>query len=417
MNYQVLQLIGHCLAPLDQERTRILRKFDGPSDWDDFRRFCLERGVLNLVYAKLKHAGREDIIPPRLREKMSRFYMNIAIHNELKLKSAMPLTALLRKRGIPSLFIKGASMLLAGDYCDFGERITSDVDVIIDESHRFETNRIFSELGDWHHYNKDEKRPYVESVWVNKWGVFVEFHFRLTSLNGVPSKVSMDRLWSKVREVHSNGATALIPSREDRFIQTAIHFVGYHNFDLAFMLICIADIAHIAADNGQRGLDWGLIYHRLQKEKMLEHVMVLMEAANELLDFRPIRQGLEYMNSQAPGLSKTTRPMALSLLKTVRGPKLYNGRTAMSLVSRGIPLSKRARFLLSPEIKKSIKKILKKEHGTSLIYELRMLDIMQGIRHGKILLDWRAWGYFFELCRFYRRIGFYGHRSSLTPGE
>jgi len=270
MSPELLKMVAYCLAPIDEARARVLREFDPPADWEDFCRFCLERGVLNLVYAKLKRAGREEIIPPPLREKMSRFYMNIAIHNELKLKSVVPVSALFNKKGMDFLFIKGAGMLLAGDYCDFGERIASDVDVLVPESHRAEADRTLAELEEWTRSNPNETRPTVESKWLNKWGVLIELHSRLLDLNGIPAETPMNRLWNNAQEVHSNGAAALIPAREDRFIQSAIHFAAHHSFDLAFMLICIADLAHIAGKPGKT-LDWEAIHRRLQQERMLEH--------------------------------------------------------------------------------------------------------------------------------------------------
>lgn len=410
-----LQLIGLCLAPLEESRIPLLEEsVERIRDWGKMLYLCEARYIAPLVLTRLREAGQGHRIPDEIRDRLQSLYLNIAALNAYHLHQILQINSTLGERGVEVLFLKGASLMIAGDYPDLGQRMFSDVDLLVDESHQEQVNQVFSETDDWKKLPSRDNLAWVdggsapdwrETTWVDSRGSLVEIHWHLFPLNGVPNAVAEQRLWRGARQVEYRARKVMIPSREDRFIQAAIHSTAHHSFDSNFLFTTIADLAHLAGD-GKSKIDWDRMADQLRQEKMLEHVAVVVELASELTGHEPLIEGLARIHATAPGLSAITKPLAEALSKMVQKPWLFTSRTQTLLFAK-IPLVRRARYLL-PRIARSVFSRQNKptnspgpaagaeEPGAAVYYKKKMLD-----------LD--SFNYNMELCKFYRRINYSGY--------
>jgi len=407
-----LELIGLSLAPGDDSRRALLEAAAKKvSDWESLWRLACDRHVAPLLYARLGPAGLRELIPSEIRDRLHVLSLQTAALNALRLHQMQKVSSLLRERGVRALYIKGASLILAGDYSHPGLRMFSDVDLLVEPAHQAEVRRAFAEAGEWRELPPNSARDTDQTRWLNRWRTLVEIHWRLSSFNGVPGQVGEQRLWERAEEVQSRGTLAWVPCREDRFILAAVHGTARHSFDSSLLFMTLADLAHLAGGDTigmvspTPRMDWGTMVEALKRERMLEHAALAAELAWELTRFPPLAEGLQAMRGLEPGLKGVTGPLVKPLLRMVRKPWVFSSRAETKLLTDKRPRV-RARILgyalfdkLFPGTRKSFS--LPEE-----AVEVKVVP-MAG-RYQRKLWDWDFIVYLLQLSRFYRRIGYTG---------
>ncbi len=404
------QLIGMCLAPFDESRVSLIEKAAlNIRDWGEIYRLCWDRHVSTLVFSRIQKAGLDGLMPAELRDRFLSLYMNVATQNSLRIQQALPVTSSLMDKGVKVLYFKGTSMAMMGDYTDLGQRMFSDVDVLVDTDDKDLVRGAFRENGDWYELTGGVIHPGVETKWVNDWGTLVEVHWQLFPLNAVPSAVPEKRLWSNARELTYKGSKALIPSREDRFIQSAIHSTAHHSFDSSFLFTSVADLAHLLGNHSAK-MDWEGMGRSLKNECMMEHVAVAMELALDLTKYEPLAEGLREFYGLVPGLQELTRPFSSALIKMVRKPWIFTSRKESVLFARKVSLYTRMQNVLPRFVIEPVRWTLYGPRKDGNISGCRNLIEAVGdpVKYRKKMWDPVVLSYILELYRFYRRIGYAG---------
>ena len=402
---QAIDLIGLCLAPLSEERRGLIETgAKRVADWEELVRLASDRHVAPLVYGRLRALDLLPLVPTGIRERMDWLYLQTAAGNALRLHQMLKVASRLGEEGVRVLFVKGTSLVLAGDYADPAQRMFSDVDVMVEEKHREAVRRAFARSGGWQELPPNSPEDWKETRWFNEWRNLVEVHWHLDSYNGVPRERSEQRYWGGAEPREYRGSRVWVPKAEDRYLFAAIHGTARHCFDSSILLVAVADLAHLAGGSRRR-LDWSYLAGVAAEERILAHVAVATEVAWELCGLESLREGLMALRAQGPGLSAVTTPLVRSVLKMVHKPWLFSSRSETRFwTSRG--WLRRAQLLgfavfdtLFPYVRENIR----------LPEELVTVPVVRmGIGYRRDWWDWDFLTYLIQLRRFYRRIGYAG---------
>jgi len=403
--HHALDLIGLCLAPLTEERRGWLEAgAEKVSDWEELERLACDRHVAPLVFGRLRASNLLPLVPAAIRERLDWLYLQTAAGNALRLHQMLKVASRLGEEGVRVLFVKGTSLVLAGDYADPAQRMFADVDVMVEEQHREAVRRAFARSDDWQELPPNSPEDWKETRWFNAWRSLVEVHWHLDAYNGVPEETSEQRYWRGAEPLVYRGTQVWVPKAEDRYLFAAIHGTARHGFDSAILLIAVADLAHLAGGRGRK-LDWGYLARVAAEERMLAHVAVATEMAWQLCGLESLREGLLALRAQRPGLSAVTAPLVQSVLKMVHKPWLFSSQSETRFwTSRG--LRRRVQLLayaafdtLFPYVRENIR----------LPEELVTVPVVRmGMTHRRDWWDWDFLAYLMQLRRFYRRIGYAG---------
>ena len=409
-----LDLIGLCLAPLTEERRgRLEAGANGVSDWEEFLRLACDRHVAPLVYGRLRAAGLLPRVPSGIRERLDWLYLQTAAGNALRLHQMLQVASRLGEQGVRVLFVKGASLVLAGDYADPAQRMFADLDVMVEEKHREAVRQAFARSDGWQELPPNSPEDWKETRWFNAWRNLVEVHWHLEAYNGVPREASEQRYWGGAEPLEYRGSRVWVPKAEDRYLFAAIHGTARHCFDASILLVAVADLAHLAGGS-RRPLDWGYLARVAAEERMLAHVAVATEVAEELSGLESLGEGLSAMRAQGPGLSAVTAPLVQAVLKMVHKPWLFCSRSETRFWTsrgflRGAQLLAYAAFdTLFPYVREDIR----------LPEELVTVPVVRmGLAHRRDWRDWDFLAYLIQLRRFYRRIGYTGADQTKREDE
>lgn len=402
---KAFDLLGLGLAPYPETRSdRFQAVAENFADWDLLARLLQDRHVTPLAYASLRAAGLLTRFPPSLSEAMHRLYQQTAAGNSLRLHHALQLTTRLAERGIPALYLKGASLVLAGDYPNPGLRMFSDVDLLVDPLHQEQVRAVFREAGEWQELAPAHPRNWKQTQWLNPWGTMIEIHWRLYSFNAVPSERVEHRLWSAARQVNHRGHPAWVPAAEDRFIQAALHGTAHHGFDTAFLFLSFADLAHLAG-NPRAPLDWNRMAQILRHERMLEHAALAVELAWEFTRFSPLQEGLAVFHAADPQLANLTAPLGQQLLRLLRRTRPFSAETALRLLARK-PLPVRLRLAALAALTAWFPSLRRQKRVPAGWVEIPTLDLKVTPPRGGP--DWDEMVFWWRLAQFYRRLGYQG---------
>jgi len=415
---QAFDLIGFCLAPLTEDRRGWLETAAKKvSDWEEPVRLACNCYIGQLVFARLRSAGLLDLVPPEVRDRLQVLYLQTAALNALRLRQMLELSSRLSARGVRTLYLKGTSLIIAGDYPDPAQRMFADVDVLVAEAHRAAVRQVFAESGEWHELPPYSAGDTYQTVWLNRWRTLIEVHWRMGTVNEVPNRVAEERLWSRAVEVNYRGHRAWIPSPEDRFIQAAVHGTAWHPFNSSFLYMAFADLAHLAG-KPEQPLDWAWIGRALERERILEHAAVATELGWEFTRFPSLAEGLRVFRTQAPGMQKITEPLIWSLSRMVRKPWAFSSWSLNRFLTDQRPcgwariLGRTVYYKLFPGARKVIT-------FPEEIVEIRTVLIIKPYRrYRRLLLEWDFLWYVVQLSRFYRRIRYAGmNRTEREDGN
>jgi len=402
---KALELVAFCLAPAGEERVPGLRrKAEAIADWREVWRTAARRHVSSLVHVQMRRAGLLELVPEKLRENFEDIYLNTAAVNTLRVRQVLEVERRLSGAGARMIYLKGASMLFARDYSDFGQRMLSDIDVMLDGAYQEAARSVLEEEG-WV-VSPDSK----EREWklCNNWGTVLEIHWRLKRLNKVPSFLAEQRLRANALQAEHRLHKLLIPAPEDRFIQSAVHATAHHPFDSSLLFMTAADLAHIVC---RHQLDWERMARDLKREQMAEHVAVATGAAYQLTGLPGLEQGLAAIYRSAPGIEQAAAPLTASLVPMLKKPWLFHCYPEMKIYATG-NVPERFFFFLQ-RLKKRAARTLSRgprtgrpaEEGKEPV-ERRIEGVSEPAGYGKELGDSDFMRFSAELFKFYRKIGY-----------
>lgn len=103
----------------------------GRVPWEEFVWMGSSQFVLPALYSSLKRNDLLSSLPPDLAEYLAEIYTLNHNRNLRIIEQSHEIARLLNEAGIEPVFLKGAAYLLQGLYQDPGDRIMSDIDILI----------------------------------------------------------------------------------------------------------------------------------------------------------------------------------------------------------------------------------------------------------------------------------------------
>ncbi|MGQ8336612.1 nucleotidyltransferase family protein [Sunxiuqinia sp. A32] len=150
INIETFRLVGKCLG-LDENpefRDELIEKSNlGLIDWERFVFICSNHLILPTVYLKFQTNGILDHIPEELTLHLKEMYqLNLSRNSEIE-KQLKEIVESLNKNGIMPILLKGAANLMDGLYRDKGERMMSDIDLLVEEEDYVKSAEILRNIG------------------------------------------------------------------------------------------------------------------------------------------------------------------------------------------------------------------------------------------------------------------------------
>jgi hypothetical protein len=219
--------IGSCLTldsrpDLKEKITQSIRA--NTISWNRFVWICSNHLVLQTIYVKFRDNNILEFIPVDLATHLKEIYtLNLERNREI-LKQIEELTKILNSRNIQPLFIKGAGNLIDNLYDDLGERILSDIDLLVPEEQFLDAAKCLESVGysseqklyesysEMMHYPSLHRDDVVAPVEVHKSPVMLRWSGKFNN-----AKVSGDR--KPIADMDG----CFVPSDEHKFAINFIH--------------------------------------------------------------------------------------------------------------------------------------------------------------------------------------------------
>jgi hypothetical protein len=150
---ELYYFIGKCLVMDDDPAARrlvVARVSSGNVPWEEFVWMGSSNMVLPAIYTAFKRNGVLSYLPPDLDEYLSGIYELNLSRNLQIIEQVYNLVLILNKEGIEPVFLKGAGHLMQGLYRDQGDRIMSDIDILIREGDIYKAAKTLYANGYFH---------------------------------------------------------------------------------------------------------------------------------------------------------------------------------------------------------------------------------------------------------------------------
>jgi hypothetical protein len=193
-------------------------------EWQKLVALCSEHLILPSIYLKFKNNYLIDLLPLELAEFLKEIYDLNFSRNERILNQLRDLTVLLNRHDIFPVFLKGTGNLLDQLYCDKGERMIGDIDLLVPEKDYLSTAKILENDG----YFTDGKfigdleaikhYPRLAKIGVE---VNVEIHRQLVTPSH--SKMFNPGTIKKTQKQVAKDASCFVLSDNDKAIHNFIH--------------------------------------------------------------------------------------------------------------------------------------------------------------------------------------------------
>ncbi len=156
---ELFYFIGKCLAmdddPLAVDKVKSAVK-EGVVQWERFVLMGSHHLVLPALYSAFKRHGLLHIIPDDLSEYLEKIYTLNYERNEEILSQAGDITKLFNAQGIEPIFLKGVGHLMQGLYHDKGDRMMTDIDIMVPAPYIHEAASVLLDNG---YLNDAEDKP------------------------------------------------------------------------------------------------------------------------------------------------------------------------------------------------------------------------------------------------------------------
>lgn len=181
-NKELFYFTGKCLM-LDEDpgfRKEIIRKIDaGDIDWQKFVALCNHHLILPVIYLKFKSHDLIAQLPDELSDFLKEIYdLNVTRNNEI-IQQLHEVTELLNQNNIDPLFLKGSGNLLDELYATIGERILTDIDILVPEKDYLLSAKLLEDDGytmPEPFYGDVENQKHYPLIWKPGYPAVLEIH-------------------------------------------------------------------------------------------------------------------------------------------------------------------------------------------------------------------------------------------------
>lgn len=207
--------ICKCLAMDDDPEARQQVEYEvssGKVPWEEFVWMGSSHFVLPALYSAFRRNGIIDLLPAELSEHLSAIYNINLRRNARIIEQSHQLIRILNSEGLEPVFLKGAGHLLQNLYHDSGDRIMSDIDILIPKDILPKAAKVLYNNGYFHpeEFNDDdfENHHHLPGFEHKNEVAMVELHHAVS-----PGKyqeiVSNDEIFSEKKKIEGTGAWVL----------------------------------------------------------------------------------------------------------------------------------------------------------------------------------------------------------------
>lgn len=182
-NKEIFFFIAKSLTILSVEKNRLEIEAilsNDNVDWEKFVKISTSHLVLPAIYINFKISEYLKYLPNDLVQYMKNITEINRERNKLIIDQAKEINKLLLMHNIKPIFLKGMAALIEGIYNDIGERMISDIDLIVseknflravkilkDHNYKIEKNQVIHHY-DFRHYSRLIKNNKIAAVEVHK---------------------------------------------------------------------------------------------------------------------------------------------------------------------------------------------------------------------------------------------------------
>ena len=151
-------------------------------NFESFIKIASKQLLIPAIYANIRRKRLEEFFPNDLISYFKEIYKLNRERNEILLEEVKFLNNLLIKSDLKYVFIKGSSYILNNLFYDIGERMTGDIDILVEEKASLKVKQIIEKNG---YYSKENNDFFLKEIkhynrQINKNKTFaVEVHKKL----------------------------------------------------------------------------------------------------------------------------------------------------------------------------------------------------------------------------------------------
>ncbi len=149
-NKELLYFTGMCLTA-DKNPDNLLsiknQIAKNNIDWEKFVGLCSSHLITPVIYLKFKKTEILPLLPNDFENYLQEIYELSVSRNKMILKQLAEICEILTKNNIIPTLLKGAGNLIDNLYSDMGERIMSDIDLLVSENEYLKAAKIMVDEG------------------------------------------------------------------------------------------------------------------------------------------------------------------------------------------------------------------------------------------------------------------------------
>ncbi len=273
-----LLILGSRVELSPSQKSELEKCLNQNLDWNRVIKIANNEGVSPLLYQSFKPFVLR--IPDTVVSKLRQMYIRNSARNIYLFHSLKPVLDEVERAGLRAAFIKGAR-LAETVYKDPGTRFFTDVDLLVDSSHKSKIHKILFELGFvqtpsaqiGRELSTREKMYWTYRPVYRKGKCELELHYNFPGLHMPFSR--KDDLWQRIQKIQIEGSPAQVLSPEYELCLLCLHSQQHSYSRLAWF----TDIAEMV-EKGK--LDWDKVLEICRGEGIEAPVYYGLHLVNEL---------------------------------------------------------------------------------------------------------------------------------------
>jgi len=221
------EIYEFCASILNAEELKDIPAIErSESFWAQFVYFSSSHLILPTLYHKLISNNATHILPKDLLDFMAEMFKKNCFRNEKMIQHASYINKCFKEQGIETLFIKGMGNILDGLYSNIGDRITTDIDILVQEKDFLNAAEVLQQneykSKDKFDYKKINIIKHYPSLSHPKYFGKVELHIRATDYKYVHN-IPTNALFERKKECIYQNETYFVLSDEDKIKLNFLH--------------------------------------------------------------------------------------------------------------------------------------------------------------------------------------------------
>jgi len=284
-----IEFLCRCLAPVEYGDGIIGEGIESRS-WDGIIKFVDASYLSPALFLGLKRHGLFYLLDQEVQDYFEAIHFLSVDRNRRLRAQGVDLIRLLNRAGIEPLLLKGLAGLLGGLYEGDGERIMTDIDVLIDEADLSKALEVLQENG-YHYYQEPSRydldmkyKHHAPPLVMGGGAASVELHIRPTILAGKRTLLDAPYACQGAKLIEINSARALMPAPEFRLLHNFFHSQHQDGRNYRFGRIHVRGLLDWVKLRQAFGssVDWSALVERVRRRHLYRSFSAYLINAEEL---------------------------------------------------------------------------------------------------------------------------------------